>query len=148
MKKHIPSLLLLLLAAVSRTGIAEEIACKSVETAADGSSSGQSAELTLEDGRIVGLAVESFNASGEEGGAYACNLDTADADSRSTWSVSGNTTKLQIVTMGEKSRVYIKHTKGAYLLNLEEANRVYCGFGAEWPATIVISPGSKNCLVK
>lgn len=148
MKMHIPSLVFLFLAAVPCAGIAAEIACESVEKSADGSSSGHSAKLTLVDGRIVGLAVESFTASGEEGGAYACNLDTADGDTKSRWSVSGDTVKLDMVTMGEKSSVFVKRTKGSYLLDLEKVSRVYCGFGAEWPATLVISAASKHCLVK
>lgn len=147
MKQHIPSLLFLL-AAVPCIGFTEEIACKSVEKFADGSSSGNSAKLTLANGRIVGLDVESFNASGQEGGGYVCSLDTADVDSKSNWSVSGDISTLEIVTMGEKSRLSVKRAKGSYLLNLDEVSRVYCGFGAEWPATILISPGSKSCLVK
>ncbi len=102
MKQHIP-LLLILLAAVPGFGFTEEIACKSVKQFADGSSSGNSATLTLANGRIVGLDVESFNASGQEGGGYVCSLDTDDVDSKSNWSVSGDISTLEIVTMGEKS---------------------------------------------
>ncbi len=137
-----------LLVAVAQPGFAEEVACESVKHRKGGASSGHSAKLTLANGKIVGVALESFNASGREGGAYFCSMDTAERGTKLTWTRAGDVTKLAVDMMDEKSHISIKQAAGGYVLQLEAMSRYYCGAGAEWPASIAIAAGSKKCTVQ
>jgi hypothetical protein len=52
------------------------------------------------------------------------------------------------MTMHEKSVLLITQTDEAYVLDLQQVGRVYCGFGAEWPKSITISRSDKQCVAK
>jgi len=127
---------------------AEEISCATDKQLEEGASSGFSAQISLAGKKITALKVESYNASGQEGGAYFCTLDTRDADSKVKWSAAGSDTKLEIETLGETSQLSIHQVGKSYVINLEDVKRVYCGFGAEWPGSITLTPSKKECTVK
>ena len=127
---------------------AEEISCATDKQLEEGASSGYSARISVTEKKITALKVESYIASGQEGGAYFCTLDTADADSKVKWSVSGAETKLEIETLGEMSSLSIHQVGKSYVINLDDVKRVYCGFGAEWPGSITLTPSKKQCAVK
>ena len=40
----------------------------------------------------------------------------------------------------------ITKTKTGYVLNFVEMSRYYCGFGAEYPSTVRIEKGKKECV--
>lgn len=148
MNRPVSRLSLALLALLPVCCGAEEISCATDKQLEGGASSGYSAKISVAGNKISALKVESYNASGQEGGAYFCTLDTADSDSKATWSVSGTDTKLTMETLGETSQVSISHVGNAYVINLEDVKRVYCGFGAEWPASITVTPKKKACTAK
>ncbi len=141
-------LTLALLASLPLCSAAEEISCATKKSLGDGASAGYSATISVAVNKITALQVESYNASGQEGGAYFCSLDSADKDSKATWSVSGADTKLSIETLGETSELSIHRAGDAYVINFDDVKRVYCGFGAEWPGSITVTPKKKACGVK
>jgi hypothetical protein len=148
MYKGVSRLPLALLGLLPLCSMAEDISCASDKRLEEGASSGNSATISITGKKITALKVESYNASGEEGGAYFCSLDTADKDSRATWSVSGSDTTLEIETLGETSHLTVKHVGDAYVINFEDVKRVYCGFGAEWPGSVTVTAKKKECIVK
>jgi hypothetical protein len=148
MNRLISPLSLAFLAMLPVCSVAEEISCASDKQLEDGASSGYSTRISMTGKKISAIKVESYNASGQEGGAYFCTLDSTDPESKVTWSVSGADTTLTMETLGETSQVTISHSGNSYVLNLAEAKRVYCGFGAEWPSSITVTPKKKACTVK
>src|SRR5690242_17575119 len=82
MNRLMSPLSLAFLAMLPVYGMAEEISCALDKQLEGGASSGYSAKLSITGNKISALKVESYNASGEEGGAYFCTLDSTDSDSK------------------------------------------------------------------
>lgn len=126
---------------------AEEASCKTVVNYKDGSSAGQSAKVTLDSGKVVAIHVESFNASGEEGGAYFCTYDSAEQTPKPRFRVSGATTTVMTRDGAGHSVITVRKAGDRFVIDPSGISRDYCGFGAEWPRGITIEPGKKTCKV-
>ena len=124
--------------------LAKEYQCKYEKRFKDGGSTGAKVQLGIAQGKINKLAVYSFIASGEEGGGYLCGIDTSDKEQPVKWSTLNQKTILNI----SESIIEIEPIGRAYKINLENASREGCGFGAEWPEYVVIEPGNSKCRIK
>lgn len=142
---HIP----ILIAGLSMlpSAFAEEISCHVEKKFKGGSTAGHSAKLTVDSEKISALYVESFNASGKEGGAYFCMFDTSRLDSKAQWSTRGNRTSISVRDDDQTSVVTIRKKGDAFIIDPSGISRYYCGFGAEWPEQISIETGKKKCKV-
>lgn len=129
---------------------AEELQCKYEQRFKGGGSKGANAKLEIIAGKIKKLVVYSFISSGQEGGGYICGIDTSEKHLKLGWSTNNKKTILEVSRDDSslaKSVIEIEPIKNAYKINLEEASREACGFGAEWPEYIVIEKGNKKCRV-
>lgn len=124
--------------------LAKEYQCKYEKRFKDGGSIGAKIQLGVASGKINKLVVYSFIASGEEGGGYLCGIDTSDKEQPVKWSIFNKKTILNI----SESIIEIEPIGRGYKINLENASREGCGFGAEWPEYVVIEPGNSKCRIK
>lgn len=124
--------------------LAKEYHCKYEKRFKEGGSKGAEAKLEVTNGKLTKLIVSSFNASGKEGGGYSCAIDTSGKGQVVKWSTRSQKTTLEV----DKSVIEIEAVGVAYKINLEDAARDSCGFGAEWPEYVVLTPGNPKCLVK
>jgi hypothetical protein len=127
---------------------AEDLECK-YEQRFKGSGSKQ-ADLKIQSNEngVTRLAVSSSYASGEEGGGYVCEIDTAEQDQIVQWDREHKKILLRVTFAGARpSNVEIEPTTNGYRINLVGASLDACGFGAEWPRSIEVSRKSKKCEV-
>jgi len=139
----IPFLGMLLLA----PALAEEISCESLKKYREGARAGHSAKLTFDSEHISALFVESFYASGKEGGAYFCTFEITRQEATSKWVSRGAQTSISVIDDDQESLVIIRKTADGYVIDPSRISRYYCGFGAEWPEHIKIETGRKKCTV-
>ena len=123
---------------------ATEYKCEYEKRFEDGGSKGTQVKLGIAQGKINKLAVSSFITSGEEGGAYMCNINTSDKEQTVKWSTLNKNSVLNI----SESVIEIEPMGRAYKIHLGGASRENCGFGAEWPEYVVIEPGNPTCQIK
>jgi hypothetical protein len=131
-------------ASSSSLALTKEYKCNYEKRFKDGESIGAKVELGIAQGKINKLVVYSSIASGEEGGGYLCGIDTSDKEQTVKWSTLNNKTILNI----SESIIEIEPIGRGYKINLEDASREGCGFGAEWPEYVVIEPGNSKCQIK
>lgn len=123
---------------------AKEYQCSYEKRFRDGSSTGASLKLGIARGKINKLVVYSLISSGEAGSGYLCGIDTSEQGQDAKWSTRNRKTILDM----SGSVIEIEPIGLAYKVNLENASRDGCGFGAEWPLYLVIEPGNSRCRVK
>ena len=124
--------------------LAKEYQCKAEKRFKEGGSTGAKIELGVTRGEINKLIIDTFIASGEEGGGYMCSIDTSDKEQAVKWSILNNKTILNI----SESIIQIERIGKMYKISLDGASREGCGFGAEWPEYVVIEPGNSKCRIK
>jgi hypothetical protein len=134
------------------SGYEDEIACSSKMRFKDGGGRGSDAKITVADGKIVALDISSYATNGQVGGAYFCNFDTAnifqsEPKSKIKFSKVGSVTTMRMKSVDEESVAHIKKINDTYVIEPKGISRDYCGFGAEWPASITLKAGIKNCNV-
>lgn len=135
-----------------KSGYADEIACSSKMRFKDGGERGSDAKITIADGKIVALDMSSYATNGQVGGAYFCDFDTAnilqsEPKSKIEFSEVGSMTTMRVKSLDEESVAHIKKINDTYVIKPRGISRDYCGSGAEWPASITLKAGIKNCNV-
>lgn len=123
---------------------AKDYQCTFEQRFKGGGSKGAKIELGVVDGKINKLVVYSLVSSGNAAGGYMCGIDTTSKQQVVKWSVRDKKTVLKV----DDSTIVIEQVNSAYRINLEDASREACGFGAEWPEYLVIRPGNPTCWVK
>jgi len=135
---------------------AEDLSCKSETEFDDGSSSGVEVKLQLEKDRVINISYSNFNSNGEEGGAYFCSFEAALNDQESIWTQDKSGQRVHLLEGADPksanddeqgSTFEIVKTKTGYSINFIHMSRFYCGFGAEYPSSVSIEKGKKECVV-
>ena len=103
--------------------------------------------MTLHHDVPTGLRIDSFIASGSEGGGRFCSLDTAAAQFASTWSKAGNAWALELKSFSMTSHLEVRVHRRGVSIELIDVWGGLCGFGAEWPRSIEVDKGSSSCTV-
>ncbi len=128
---------------------AETLKCESVKKYKGGGSEEHHLSLQLTDGRVTGISYSNMTSSGQEGGAYSCELSLSDSSSRSKWVRVGNRIRAVDKEPDEESFAEIEVLPdGNYRVSLEKVSRYHCGFGAEFPEYLILKRSAKNCEIK
>lgn len=128
--------------------VADQLDCSYRENFSDAGWKDVKVEVKLKDQQVVGLSVWSAIASGEEGAGYSCALETSRTSVVAKWLSSGNSMTIDTSKeAGEESTVEITKLAGACKISLGNTSNYYCGFGAEWPASVTLTKGQKKCRV-
>lgn len=101
-----------------------------------GANGSREAALTLyfDRGVLDGVDASSMVASGNEGGAYSCNLEIIKSTPETHWETIGNTSKIWLGNDQDDEpniKVIVKGKSTMVLMNIDPAS--YCGFGAAFP---------------
>lgn len=106
-------------------------------------------ELTLEidGGSVIALSYSNTMTSGEEGGAYFCELELTSSNSQ--WLRAGNKTRVVENDSERESYTEIELLRdGSFRVNFDNVSTMqHCGFGAEFPNSIVVKRLSAVCSV-
>jgi hypothetical protein len=136
---------------------AEESACSTETVYEDGGKSGVEMKLQLDQDRVIAISYSNFISNGEEGGAYFCSFEATPTDKKSVWTQNKDTQTVHLLEDAEGSSgpdeeqgsiFEISKLKTGYLLNFVRMSRWYCGFGAEYPSSVRIEKGKKECVVE
>jgi len=90
--------------------------------------------------------------SGQEGGAYTCDLEATLTDGKTKWTKSGDVVTITLKPESadqdsQESTIRIKLGPKSFNAEFNVAPMGFCGFGAEFPRTMKLSPSGK-CKVK
>jgi len=126
---------------------AETLDCAYKEAFKGGGWRDAAVSVTLEGGDITAISYLNGIASGKEGGGYACAFDASVSDGKSAWTREGKRTAV-VLKDEKKSTFEIRRSKRGFTIRFLEMSREYCGFGAEFPESVTLDRGRKQCRMK
>lgn len=126
-----------------------DLTCKFDKRFKEGGFEEHQLTLTVVGDRVTGLTYSNAMSNGQEGGTYTCDIDLTDGAPGSKWVRSGATTRI-IDTQADESYAEVKRKAGGrYEVRLGHlSTSEHCGFGAEFPDRVVLTPSSPNCVVR
>lgn len=150
MRKSIQTAVSITLFALATSTLgAEDLACSTKIVLRGGASKGADVKLKVEGGRITFLSANSFISTGKEGGGYSCSINTAARESKVKWSGSKDQTSVRLtdVSSGEESVLNIDRIARGYKITFDQVWSGYCGFGAEFPQSVILMKGRRACAI-
>ena len=135
--------------AVAPSLYAEDLQCKTETAFNGGARKGVDLKLKVEAGTVAHLSVNSYVATGNEGGGRSCSLDSASPEGTIKWSRAKADTSLRITDTSSRKESVLRisaRTQG-YRVTLENVWSGYCAFGAEFPHSITLTRGRAKCSV-
>jgi len=136
-----------LVLAVATANGAETLVCDYKEQFKGGGSREVRLELATEGGEVTKISYLNAIASGKEGGGYMCAFDASADGGDSTWTRKGRQMFVELKD-GKKSTFELRKSKKGFMLLFLDMSLEYCGFGAEFPESVMLETGRKKCRVK
>lgn len=140
---------MLSLSAAGSTCASEVVACENVQKFRPKGSRTVKLKLTFKQGVLQELDYSGITASGEEGGAYSCDLSVQRDTPKTLWKTTGKSTKIWLEDNLDRDEpdmeVLLKGKVSDVKMNVAPTH--YCGFGAEFPSRITKLPNGRCRVV-
>jgi hypothetical protein len=128
---------------------AETLTCKSAEKFAEGGSQEHELSLVQTGGKITELLYSNVFSDGQEGGAYSCELSLVDGSANSKWVRVGTKIRVMDKEAEEQSFAEIEILPdGDYKVSFDRVSHSHCGFGAEFPDSVLLKKTGGKCVVE
>lgn len=141
-------LILVIALFIHAIGIAQTVTCDEVKRFKPKGLRESHASFELQSEKIQNFSYSGVMSSGEEGGAYFCDLAVALGDKKSNWETEGKKTTITIHPNRDENPSTIEIIRDGKMATIEfniEPTK-YCGFGAEFPSKM-IKTSSGRCKV-
>ena len=125
--------------------IAQTITCDEVKRFKPKGLRESHASFELQSEKIQNFSYSGVMTSGEEGGAYFCDLAVALGDKKSNWEIDGKKTTITILPRRDENPSTIEIMRDGKMATIEfniEPTK-YCGFGAEFPSKMIKKNGGR-----
>jgi hypothetical protein len=104
-------------------------------------------KLISQSSAVIGVSYLGMFTTGKETPGYNCHFDSDEKNTN--WIRQGNKSVASVVDeFGEKSTFSVTKTGPSFRIEFEKMGRNWCGAQAEFPQSVEITKGVKNCMIQ